>query len=99
MSKKLIRLQGDSWHKIKMDVKVVGYYEDPKSKRIKIFTQLMSGPFLYHWLNPDERAKFEHHKHKYPLMNNKAEIVKEVDTDDKRTTEEINLELKGVSNK
>jgi len=74
--KQMKRLQGKDWHDIKRDVEVLGYYEDAKTKRIKVFTKLLGGPIiLYHWLNETERAKFENHKHKYPQMNDNADVT------------------------
>lgn len=73
------RIQGQAWHDIKADVEVLGYYEGENTHRIKVFTRLMGGPvILYHWLNDRENAKFQNHKHKYPLMNDSAEIVEGV---------------------
>ena len=70
------RLQGDEWHQIKYDVEILGYFENKGNGRIKVFTRLLAGPILYHWLNDLERSRFEKHKHKYPIMNDKAEVVK-----------------------
>lgn len=73
------RLQGKEWQEIKKNVKLIGYFENKGNGRIKVFTRVKvpGGMIIYHWLNDTERAKFEEHKHKYPVMNDKGEIVTE----------------------
>ena len=57
----MIRLQGQEWHSIKNNMTVIGYQKSG-SNNIRIITK-KNGDITtiryFHWLNPEEKKKFE----------------------------------------
>lgn len=74
----MYRSQGKDWAEAKPNiVEVLGYYENELTGRIKVFVRTrLNKNIIYHWLNDGERKKFEKNKHKYPLMDQSAKVVK-----------------------
>lgn len=73
----MYRKQGKDWKDLRSRItEVLGYFENIKNGRIKVFVKIKNNPnIFYHWLNNTEREKFEKRKHEYPTLNDKAEPI------------------------
>ncbi len=73
----MYRKQGQDWRDLRSRItKVLGYFENIKNGRIKVFVKINGNPSIfYHWLNNNELVKFNERKKEYPILNNKGEIV------------------------
>ncbi len=56
----MVRLQRAEFHSIKQDLRFVGYSESTNGHiRAELRHKLDKKPKYYHWLNPEEEAKFK----------------------------------------